>query len=91
MQTELNLSRENLVGLAILLGCDYISKVRIINQKRISLQEKVYMNVHLCGFFFVGHSRCWERAGAEVNTGTERRFAVAKVGNLLINPFLVVQ
>ncbi|KAM3861081.1 flap endonuclease GEN homolog 1 [Diretmus argenteus] len=26
MQTELNLSRENLVGLAILLGCDYIPK-----------------------------------------------------------------
>lgn len=27
MQTELHLSRENLVGLAILLGCDYIPKV----------------------------------------------------------------
>uniref|UniRef100_A0A3Q2C7R0 GEN1 Holliday junction 5' flap endonuclease n=1 Tax=Cyprinodon variegatus TaxID=28743 RepID=A0A3Q2C7R0_CYPVA len=27
VQTELNLSRENLVGLAVLLGCDYIPKV----------------------------------------------------------------
>lgn len=27
VQTDLNLSRENLVGLAILLGCDYIPKV----------------------------------------------------------------
>uniref|UniRef100_A0A3B4V8W0 XPG-I domain-containing protein n=1 Tax=Seriola dumerili TaxID=41447 RepID=A0A3B4V8W0_SERDU len=27
LQTELHLSRENLVGLAILLGCDYIPKV----------------------------------------------------------------
>lgn len=28
VQTELHLSRENLVGLAIFLGCDYIPKVR---------------------------------------------------------------
>lgn len=27
VQTELHLSRENLVGLAVLLGCDYIPKV----------------------------------------------------------------
>lgn len=33
VQTELHLSRENLVGLAVLLGCDYIPKVVTSKQK----------------------------------------------------------
>lgn len=33
VQSELHLSRENLVGLAVLLGCDYIPKVGHGNQK----------------------------------------------------------
>lgn len=33
VQTELHLSRENLVGLAVLLGCDYIPKVERDTQK----------------------------------------------------------
>uniref|UniRef100_A0A8C2ZZ35 Uncharacterized protein n=1 Tax=Cyclopterus lumpus TaxID=8103 RepID=A0A8C2ZZ35_CYCLU len=36
VQTELHLSRENLVGLAILLGCDYIPKVWRTSSSKIS-------------------------------------------------------
>lgn len=33
VETELHLSRDNLVGLAVLLGCDYIPKVERNKQK----------------------------------------------------------
>lgn len=41
VQTELHLSRENLVGLAVLLGCDYIPKVQSGNESPRCANKRV--------------------------------------------------
>lgn len=56
VQTELHLSRENLVGLAILLGCDYIPKVgredplKSTTSNSLTLMTLCMLTVHFHAF-----------------------------------------
>lgn len=61
VQAELQLSRENLVGLAIFLGCDYIPKVRRRTSKSLVIQYPMFLAYvdYTPPFTHIGHSWCW--------------------------------